>query len=206
MPDFHYENTLKGRSIGVDEVGCGPWAGPLLSAACYIDQQKFPSDIAVLLNDSKTLSLKKREYIYAQLIEEKDKSIYFGLGIIEIDEFNKLGLKCALPQAMKRAIENLPFHPDYVLIDGVRDPKLDYPTLMIKKGDALSCSIAAASIYAKVTRDLLMKKISKDYPHYHFDKNVGYGTKEHQYAIEMYGITPHHRLGYAPIQRYLNRR
>lgn len=201
MPDFQFENSVRGRCVGVDEVGCGPWAGPLLSAACYIDQEKFPAELAAFLNDSKTLSAKKRESIYAQLLDEK--SICFGLGLVEINEFNSLGLKHALPLSMKRAIENLPFRPDYVLIDGVRDPKLNMPTMMIKKGDSLSYSIAAASIYAKVTRDQIMKDIGEMYPEYNFEKNAGYGTKEHQRAIELFGITPHHRLCYAPIQKYL---
>ncbi|CAO4837120.1 MAG: Ribonuclease HII [Holosporales bacterium] len=201
MPDFQYENSMRGRCVGVDEVGCGPWAGPLLSAACYIDQKNFPTELAALLNDSKALSPKKRERIYAQLLDVE--SICFGLGIVEIDEFNCIGLKHALPLSMKRAIENLPIQPDYVLIDGVRDPKLNVPTIMIKKGDSLSCSIAAASIYAKVTRDKIMQQISEIYPQYHFEKNAGYGTREHQRAIELYGITPHHRLCYAPIRRYL---
>lgn len=203
MPSFDFEQSIGGIVIGVDEVGCGPWAGPLIAASCYIDPSIFPASLLALLEDSKKLTPKKREHIFNLLKMEENNSIFFGVGCVDIDDFNILGLKHALPKAMRLSVEHLSKTPDHILIDGVRDPKLGYPTTMIKKGDSLSYSIAAASIYAKVIRDHIMQDLHTEFPQYGWDKNAGYGTKVHRDAIAQYGITPHHRTCYAPIQAFL---
>lgn len=171
---------------GIDEVGRGPLAGPVMAAAVIL-----PKNCDILyINDSKKLSPKKREEM-AKKIEEIAISI--GYGVIDekiIDEINILN---ATKRAMKIAIENLSVKPDFCLIDSVKLDNVSISQKSFTKGDEKSMSIAAASIVAKVKRDKYMVEISKKYPEYHFEKNKGYGTKEHIYMLKKYGYSDIHR-------------
>lgn len=194
MPDFEIEkNAIKKgyKSIcGVDEAGRGPLAGPVCAAAVIL-----PTDFYIEgLNDSKKLSEKKREELFDVITENAIAySINYGT-LEEIEQFNILN---ATFLAMNRSIEGLSVKPDYCLIDGNRIPKeIKFPCETVIKGDSLSCSIAAASILAKVTRDRLMLEYDKKYPQYGFAKHKGYGTKAHYEAIRNHGVCEIHRLSF----------
>lgn len=207
MPDFHLEKEISSNGLvfGIDEAGRGPWCGPVVAACVCWPNYEIPTELAEQIDDSKKLSSQKREHLF-QLIMQSNALIGIGIASsIEIDERNILE---ATFLAMKRALEqvqqNHKIQPTCVLIDGNRLPKnWEISAKSVVKGDHLSLSIASASIIAKVTRDKLMKELSKSYPQYGWDKNAGYGTKEHINAIEKYGITSIHRRSYAPIKRYL---
>ena len=194
MPDFTYENEAKlnGYKIicGVDEAGRGPLAGPVCAAAVIL-----PDNCVIEgLDDSKKLTETKREKLYDVIIEKAVAwSVAFG-SIEEIEEYNILN---ATFLAMNRAIEGLAERPDYALIDGNRVPTgITVPCLTVVKGDSKSCSVAAASVLAKVTRDRLLLQYAKDYPEYGFEKHKGYGTAAHYEAIRRYGLTPVHRRSF----------
>ena len=171
---------------GVDEVGRGPLAGPVVAAAVIL-----PADFDVPgVDDSKKLSEKKREELFEQITEH---AVAYGVGVIEnyiIDEINILE---ATKLAMKKALERLETRPDYILIDALTLKDVPIPQRGIIKGDSLSVSIAAASIVAKVTRDRMMKEYHERFPQYAFDHNKGYGTKAHIEGIECYGPCLLHR-------------
>jgi ribonuclease HII len=189
MCTYETEAYKKGAKVivGVDEAGRGPLAGPVVAAAVVL-----PEGIIIeKLNDSKKLTAKKRQEIYEVIVE---KAVDYSIGIVDekcIDEINILN---ATKKAMKIAISNLSIRPDIVLIDAVKLNDISVKQVSIIKGDALSISIAAASILAKVTRDKMMVEMDKIYPQYGFAKHKGYGTKAHIEAIKKYGITPIHRL------------
>ncbi|HCH27877.1 MAG TPA: ribonuclease HII [Ruminococcaceae bacterium] len=192
MPDFEIEKSFYNQGYsnicGVDEAGRGPLAGPVCAAAVIL-----PLSCEIEgLDDSKKLSEKKREFLYDKIIE---KAIAFSVcyaSVAEIDSFNILN---ATYFAMNRAINSLSVTPDFCLIDGNRKPEgILYPCETVVKGDSKSCSIAAASILAKVSRDRLMLKYNNEYPEYNFAKHKGYGTKEHYEAIRKNGVCPIHRL------------
>jgi ribonuclease HII len=206
MPSFEFEDQHPKNQyvVGIDEVGCGPWAGPLIAIACAFDRKNVSDKILQLLDDSKKLTKQKRELAFEALIDENNKTFFFGIGIIEIDLFNELNLKKALPLAMQNAFNNFPKSSCHVLVDGIRNPHLSTPTTLIKKGDSISYTIAAASIIAKVTRDKIMGHLHTIYPHYGWAMNAGYGTKKHQEAIEQFGLTPHHRTCFRPIKNFLS--
>ncbi|RDU38563.1 ribonuclease HII [Neobacillus piezotolerans] len=178
---------------GTDEAGRGPLAGPVAAAAVILPEDFFLPG----LDDSKKLTAKKREE-HEQII--KRSAISFSVCLIGPEEIDELNIYQASIKAMKAAIAGLSPLPDYVLADAV---KLDmpFPSEAIIKGDAKSISIAAASILAKNERDRFMKKIAEQYPAYGFEKNMGYGTKEHMEAIAKFGITPHHRKSFAPVKQ-----
>lgn len=180
---------------GIDEVGRGPLAGPVVAAAVIL-----PADFYLPgIDDSKKLTEQKREQFYAQI---KETAHGIGLGIIDNAEIDRINIFAATKKAMLLAVSQLVPKPDFLLIDAV---KLDtpYPQEAIIKGDGLSISIAAASIVAKVTRDRLLKNYDLQYPNYGFANNSGYGTKEHLDAIQAYGITPIHRKSFAPVKEYI---
>ncbi len=194
-PDFSIECSRAGIVAGVDEAGRGPWAGPVVAAIAILDKNCLPPGI----NDSKQLSKVKREALY-DLIRA---SAITGVGLCsteEIDQYNILG---ATKRAMRRAYDALPQAPDVVLVDGNQLPELPCEMQAIIDGDALSLSIAAASIIAKVTRDRIMAELAKDFPQYGWERNAGYGTREHQEALACHGVTPHHRRSFAPIRKLL---
>lgn len=194
MPDFSYENEAlnKGYKLicGVDEAGRGPLAGPVCAAAVILPENCVIDG----LNDSKKISEKKREMLFDIIIEKAlAYSIAFGT-LEEIEEYNILE---ATYIAMNRAIEGLNIKADFALIDGNRVPKgIKIPCETVVKGDAHSCSIAAASILAKVTRDRLMLEYDKQYPQYLFAQHKGYGTKAHYEAIKQHGVCEIHRLSF----------
>ena len=199
-PDFQFEADALAsgysRIVGLDEVGRGPLAGPVMAAAVVLDPDNIPDG----LNDSKQLSAKRRDAIYDILLEEADVSIA-NASVREIEEHNILR---ASHIAMVRAINGLGTPADYALIDGNMVPRgLNTPAGTLVKGDTRSLSIAAASIVAKVWRDRLMVTLSQQYPHYGWDTNAGYGTKVHKEGLKSHGVTPHHRRSFAPIHNIL---
>ncbi|WP_089997214.1 ribonuclease HII [Cognatiyoonia koreensis] len=199
-PDFEFEtNAYKHGFLavcGVDEVGRGPLAGPVTAAAVILD----PANIPEGLNDSKKLSVKKREALFDLLMIQAHVAIGEA-SVAEIDEHNILR---ASHMAMVRAIAGLKTRADYALIDGNQTPRgLTIRSETLVKGDSRSLSIAAASIVAKVWRDRLMVTLSQQYPHYGWETNAGYGTKVHQEGLKSHGVTPHHRRSFAPIHNML---
>ncbi len=199
MPDFEREQQLlKTYDIvaGVDEVGRGPWAGPVTACAVVLDPDNIPKG----LNDSKKLSAKMREYLFQQIMQSADVSIAH-VSVTEIDQINILQASLL---AMENAVAGLSKPADFVLIDGNKIPKnLNRPSETIIKGDAKSSSIAAASIVAKVTRDRKMVALSQQFPGYGWETNVGYGTKQHQEGLKTLGVTAHHRRSFKPIHKML---
>lgn len=174
---------------GVDEVGRGPYAGPVMAGAVIL-----PSNCEILyLNDSKKLSEKKREELYDEIME---KAVSVGIGEVSNKEIDEKGIQWCVYEAMRQAVSKLSVTPDKILVDAVHIPEISIPQVSIIKGDAKSASIAAASIVAKVTRDRMMTKLGEQYPQYGFGKNKGYGTREHEAAIALHGITPYHRKSY----------
>ncbi|MFB1049589.1 ribonuclease HII [Paraliobacillus sp. JSM ZJ581] len=180
--------------VGIDEVGRGPLAGPVVAAAVILDPKSyFPG-----INDSKKMSRQKRESFYYQIQKE---AISYSFGIIDNEIIDQINIYQATIQAMKQAVETLSIQPDHLLIDAMDLADLPYSTDSIIKGDQKSVSIAAASILAKVKRDDMMSKLHNQFPNYKFNQNQGYGTKAHLEALEQYGITPYHRQSFAPMKR-----
>jgi len=201
MSNLEIETDLWSKNInnicGIDEVGRGCLAGPVYSAAVVLDQNtNFESKDFNEINDSKKLSEKKREKLFDYIIDISK----FGIGICTVEEIDHLGIQEAVKVSMIRAVESLEIQPDHLLIDNMK-LELDIPQTSIIKGDQISKSISSASIIAKVSRDNLMKnQISNNYPMYKFEKNKGYGTKEHMDAIKTFGITKQHRKSFEPIK------
>jgi len=195
-PSYKFDQDYETPIIGVDEVGRGPLAGPVISAAIILNKEKIPEGI----NDSKKLSKKKREVINEELISQHS----FAIGIASVEEIDKINILQASLLAMKRAVLNLNIKPQTILVDGNKLPDLEYNMYPIIKGDSKSISIAAASIIAKVYRDKLMQDLSLQYPGYYWEKNSGYGTKQHLLALNSLGVTPIHRKSFAPIYNMLN--
>ncbi|MGE8204102.1 ribonuclease HII [Heyndrickxia sp. NPDC080065] len=194
-----YEKKMKKQGFqhiaGIDEVGRGPLAGPVVSAAVILPDHFYLPGI----NDSKQLSETKREEFYEVII---NAAIAIGTGIISAEEIDVVNIYEATKKAMLAAIGTLDTTPDYCLIDAMK-LTMPIPYTSIIKGDATSVSIAAASIVAKVTRDRLMKQYGEEYPEYKFENNMGYGTKEHLLALEKYGPCPIHRKSFAPIKDFV---
>ena len=190
-------NDLKfGKNIiGVDEVGRGCLAGPVFAAAIKLDEKKFPSGI----NDSKKLNKSKRLEIFQELI----KKCEYSIGISSVTEIEELNILQSSLLAMNRALQNINTKDHMILVDGNFAPNKDKNIKTIIKGDQKCISIAAASIIAKVSRDLFMEKLSLKFPNYNWESNCGYGTKKHLEAIKKFGITEHHRKTFAPIHNLL---
>lgn len=192
-----YEKALykenKRFICGVDEVGRGPLVGPVVACACIIPKNYHLEG----LNDSKKLSEKKREELYPKLI----KDCIYGIGMVDAKTIDEINIYEATKIAMKEAINNLKVKPDYVLIDAMK-LDIDIPSLSIIHGDALSASIAAASIIAKVTRDRMMIELDMVYPMYGFKKHKGYPTKYHLEMLEKYGPLDNYRFTYGPVRKY----
>lgn len=177
---------------GIDEVGRGPLAGPVVTAAVIL-----PADFYLPgIDDSKKLSEQKREEYFAVIQKE---AVAIGIGMMEAKEIDRINIYEATKQAMLMSILELAITPDYLLIDAMK-LATPIPSTSIIKGDSKSVSIAAASIIAKVTRDRLMKELDQEFPAYGFGKNMGYGTKEHIAALEKEGITKHHRKSFSPVK------
>jgi ribonuclease HII len=182
---------------GVDEVGRGSIAGPVMSAAVILP----PTFDVPGINDSKRLTKKKREELFPKII---DNCLYYGFGMVSSILIDKINIHQATLLSMRWAVEHLLKQPDCVLVDG-KFPikKLNIEQKTIIRGDSISISIAAASIIAKVTRDKLMDYFHELYPHYKFNKNKGYFTPDHKYAMKQYGITRLHRTRYKQVREYL---
>ena len=174
---------------GIDEAGRGPLAGPVFAAAAIIPPGTFIEN----LNDSKKLTTKKRELVFQQMLELK---IPYGIGLASVEEIDRYNILRASRLAMKRAASNLPIKPDYLLIDGYSWPGITIEHQGVIGGDALSLSIAAASIFAKVTRDQLMIRVDKLFPGYGFAKHKGYPTAEHFTALARLGPSVIHRRSF----------
>lgn len=200
MPTFQIESTFKGPVGGVDEVGRGPWAGPVVAAAAvFLDPSSLPSSLFDGIQDSKKLSKAKRETIFETLLTLE--SFHYGVGMASVEEIDHLNILKATFLAMERATKNLPQIPSTLLIDGKHIPRFEgIQTHPLIGGDGISLSIAAASIIAKVTRDKMMETLAKAYPFYGWETNAGYGTAQHQAALKTHGITSHHRRSFAPIR------
>jgi len=181
------------KVAGVDEVGRGPLAGPVLAAAVILDPKK---PIAGLM-DSKQLSEQKRERLY---IEIAKSSIAYALGSADVLEIDQLNILQASLLAMQRAVEALSIKPEQVLVDGNFCPKLCIPTQAIIKGDQKIAAISAASIIAKVTRDRIMLELDQQYPGYGFASNKGYPTLQHRQALQQLGAAPVHRRSFKPVK------
>lgn len=185
------------RIAGVDEAGRGCLAGDVVAAAVILD----PTRPITGLRDSKKLSANQREYLF-QSIQEKAASWAVGIGTVQ--EIEQLNILQASLLAMRRAIYQLHLTPDMALIDGNHcATSLPCPAQAIIGGDDQVPAIAAASIIAKVWRDKIMIELSKHYPHYSFERHKGYGTRDHRQALKAYGITPYHRLGFAPVKELI---
>lgn len=189
MKEYEYAYKEYSYICGIDEVGRGPLAGPVVAGAVIL-----PKDCSLLyLNDSKKLSEKKREELYAGIMEE---AVAVGIGYNTPARIDEINILQATYEAMREAVSRLSVKPDLLLNDAVTIPKIDIRQVPIIKGDAKSISIAAASIVAKVTRDRLMVKYDGIYPEYGFASNKGYGSPMHIEAIKKYGPTPIHRKSF----------
>ena len=194
---FSYEKQFwqKGELVaGVDEVGRGPLAGPVVTAAVIIDHNFDLLEV----NDSKKLSPEKRLQLYPKILSE---AVSVGIGVKSAAVIDQINIYEADRQAMAQAVKALDVKPDALLVDAMIVP-IDIPQIELIKGDAKSNSIAAASIVAKVFRDKLMDDYDKIYPQYGFPRNAGYGTKEHVEALKKYGPTPIHRKTFAPVSDF----
>ncbi|MBL1060680.1 MULTISPECIES: ribonuclease HII [unclassified Lactobacillus] len=194
---FSYEKQFwqKGELVaGVDEVGRGPLAGPVVTAAVIIDHNFDLLEV----NDSKKLSPEKRLQLYPKILSE---AVSVGIGVKSAAVIDQINIYEADRQAMAQAVKALDVKPDALLVDAMNVP-IDIPQIELIKGDAKSNSIAAASIVAKVFRDKLMDDYDKIYPQYGFPRNAGYGTKEHIEALKKYGPTPIHRKTFAPVSDF----
>lgn len=187
MKKFEEEYRIYGNICGIDEAGRGPLCGPVVAGAVIL-----PKEYDILyINDSKKLSEKKREEVFAQI---EEKAIAWSVGIVSSEEIDRINILQATYAAMKQAVQKLKITPDILLNDAVTIPDVDIRQVPVIKGDAKSQSIAAASIMAKVTRDRIMKEYDLMYPEYGFSENKGYGTARHIEAIKNYGPCPIHRI------------
>jgi ribonuclease HII len=200
LPDFAHEvfhaqrlNIPQSSICGIDEAGRGPWAGPVVAAAVILEPNRAPKGIG----DSKQLSALRREALYQPIL---DQAIAFGIGIVSAEEIDAINILAATHKAMAQAMAALKPAPKLALIDGNRAPNLPCPTQCIIGGDALSLSIAAASILAKVTRDRLMVEADRIYPGYGFSDHKGYGTKAHREALDRLGPCKLHRMSFRPLK------
>jgi ribonuclease HII len=198
MPDLSREARLGRRVAGIDEVGRGPLAGPVVAAAVILDPGNIPPELDGL-DDSKTLSAAARAR-YAATIRTVGR---IGIGAASVAEIDRLNILQATMLAMVRAVAALRVVPDAALVDGNRRPPLACRVETLVGGDTLSLSIAAASVVAKVVRDRAMAALALRYEGYGWERNAGYPTKQHRAALLLHGATPHHRRSFAPVRAVL---
>lgn len=180
---------------GVDEAGRGPWAGPVVAAAVVLDRHAIPPGV----NDSKTLGPMQRDRLYDQIVATADVAIAIG----DVERIDRDNILAATMWAMSDALAKLSETPALALVDGNKLPRTACPARAIVRGDALSVSIAAASIIAKVTRDRMMAELDARYPGYGFARHKGYGTAAHSNALAQLGPCPEHRRSFSPIRALL---
>ena len=186
MTVYEKEYAAHGLICGIDEVGRGPLAGPVVAGAVIL-----PPDCRILyLNDSKKLTERRRELLYDEIME---KAVAVGIGVVSQEMIDEINILQATYEAMRQAVGKLSVRPDVLLNDAVAIPGLLQKQIPIVKGDAKSLSIAAASVVAKVTRDRMMEALDEKYPAYHFASNKGYGSAAHMAALREYGPCPLHR-------------
>ena len=199
MPSFRYELRLEGRVAGIDEAGRGPLAGPVVAAVAVIDRTAAKRKLLKLIDDSKKLALENREEAYEAMAASG--LVQFAVAEATVEEIDRINILQATFLAMRRALQALSERPDVVLIDGNQlPPELGCRAETIVGGDAHSYSIAAASIFAKVTRDRYMARLAEAFPGYGWERNRGYGSREHLDALDRLGLTPHHRTSFAPVR------
>ncbi len=203
-PDFSFEDGFSGPVCGLDEVGRGPLAGPVVAACVVLRRAEFPADILSEINDSKKLDADKRSRLFGYI----NQYAYVSVAECTVADIDRINILRASLYAMRKA--HLKLHkmmgdaaPVAALVDGNMAPKLAHKIQIqtIIQGDARSFSIAAASIIAKHHRDTLMKTYARRFPQYGWDTNMGYGTPEHLEALEIHGITPLHRMSFAPVSK-----
>src|SRR6201994_2691295 len=207
MPHYIYESrvlkTLDGPGphhvCGVDEVGRGPLAGPVVAAAVILQPGRIPRG----LNDSKQLSGEARDLLYPQILQ---LAVAVGVGEASVGEIDLVNIRQATHLAMARAVRALAVSAQFALVDGNDAPALPCRCDTLVDGDARSVSIAAASIIAKVTRDRLMARLHEEHPGYNWKSNKGYGTPEHYDGLRLHGVTIHHRRSFGPIRNILQGR
>ncbi|WP_285766577.1 ribonuclease HII [Peribacillus sp. SI8-4] len=194
MTEFERHLRKQGFSIlaGIDEVGRGPLAGPVVTSAVILPQSFYLPG----LNDSKKIPESKRELFYEMIYKE---ALSIGVGVVHSEIIDEINIYQATKKAMIAAVNDLSDLPDHLLIDAM-ELDLPIPQLSLIKGDARSISISAASIIAKVTRDRMMKDYGERYPEYGFEKHMGYGTSQHLDALDKHGLTPWHRRSFAPVK------
>ncbi len=185
------------RLAGVDEVGRGPLAGPVVAAAVILD----PDRPVEGLKDSKKLTERRREALAEEI---RERALAWSLGRAEVEEIDRINILQASLLAMQRAVAALALVPELVLVDGNRCPAFDYPSRAVIGGDALVPAISAASIIAKVSRDREMVELDRRYPGYGLARHKGYPSKAHLAALQTLGVTPVHRRSYAPVRRLLD--
>jgi ribonuclease HII len=201
MPDFAIERSCTGLVCGIDEAGRGPLAGPVVAAAVVLDPRRFPKSLRDGLDDSKVLTIEQREACHRALLRCLDRgTARIGIGAASVAEIDRINILRAALLAMARAVTVLGVRPDTALVDGNIAPPLSCTVQTVVDGDALSFSIAAASVVAKVTRDRIMRGLAPRYPAYGWMTNVGYATPAHGEAIRRFGVTRHHRRSFAPVR------
>ncbi len=205
MVDFVLEEEMATQGYelicGVDEAGRGPWAGPVAAGAVILDRRSLCNELRTGLDDSKKLKPGAR----AAMFEILQREARIGIGLADVEEIDELNILQATMLAMRRAVDDLGSPvPDLILVDGNREPQMPCDVKTVVKGDAISMSIAAASIVAKVTRDNIMTELDTRYPGYGWARNAGYGTAEHKAALDTLGVTPAHRKSFAPIRKMLS--
>ena len=202
-PHFEEESTLIARGylpiVGLDEVGRGPLAGPVVAGAVMLREPSVPKWLPKV-RDSKALTAKQRENIF-QLIDESGTA--WSVGIVSPQDVDQMGIVSATKYAMLLALQKLPIAASFLLIDAIPLPESHLPFKAIIKGDQSCASIAAASVMAKVTRDKIMIGEDKKYPQYHFAKHKGYPTKSHIEQLRMFGPSPIHRRSFAPVKLHI---
>lgn len=197
-PDRLLEREIGGLVCGIDEVGRGPLAGPVLAAAVILPPD-LPLSLLHGLDDSKKLSAARRETLYEIVLAHAA----VGVGQSEVWEIDRINILQATMQAMRRAYLALGIDAACALVDGNRAPPLACPVRCVVRGDSSCLSIAAASVVAKVTRDRMMAELASDYPGYGWERNAGYGTAAHLDALRRLGATVHHRRSFAPVAAIL---
>src|SRR5271163_1068035 len=203
MPSYRIERELGGIVAGVDEAGRGPLAGPVAAAAVILLPAALPRRLLRMIDDSKIVPAERRVAIAAELWARavRRDGVIAAIACASAAEIDRLNILQATLLAMTRAVTRLAVAPTAVLVDGnVLPAALPCPGRAVIDGDALCLSIAAASILAKVTRDRLMTRLALRYPSYGWERNAGYGTREHKAGIAAAGPTPHHRRSFAPIR------
>jgi len=203
-PTLELETTLKETGIklvaGVDEAGRGAWAGPIVAAAVILPEA-MPDNLGI--NDSKQLTPAQRDELFVKI---QELAVAVGVGVVEVDEIDRLGVAQATYVGMARAVEGLQPKPEFILVDGFKVNFKGAPSSGIIGGDAKVISIAAASIMAKVARDRLMVELHNKYPRFGFAIHKGYGTALHQERIVKHGVCPAHRKSFAPVKIMLHRK